>query len=106
MQDAMTAHDSPAFVPGLELCRRFYWEAVRPILDAHWPDLPHGAALLGGGSEVLGFDDATSTDHHWGPRVMLFLSAEDHAQWADAIDAVAPGTALHLPGPPDQLQPA
>jgi len=87
MQDAMTAHDSPAFVPGLELCRRFYWEAVRPILDAHWPDLPHGAALLGGGSEVLGFDDAMSTDHHWGPRVMLFLSAADRAQWADAIDA-------------------
>jgi len=83
----MTDPIVPAFVPGLELSRRFYWEAVRPILDAHWPDLPHAAALIGGGSEVLGFDDATSTDHHWGPRVMLFLGEEDRERWADAIDA-------------------
>jgi hypothetical protein len=34
---------------------------------------PHAAALLDSGSEVLGFDDAMSTDHHWGPRVLLLL---------------------------------
>ena len=46
-----------AFVPGLELSRQFYDELVRPIVDARYPGLPHSAALLGRGSEVLGFDD-------------------------------------------------
>jgi hypothetical protein len=66
------------FIPGLELSRRFYWEAVRPILDAAFPNLPHGAALIGSGSEVLGLDTEMSADHHWGPRVMLFLLPEDY----------------------------
>ena len=61
-------------ISGLELSRRFYWEAVRPLLDDYAPGLPHAAALIGPGSEVLGFDDLTSTDHHWGPRVLLFLA--------------------------------
>src|SRR5262245_43062509 len=74
------------FIPGLELGRRFYQEAVRPILDAAFPGLPHGAALLGRGSEVLGFDDELSTDHDWGPRVMLFLREDDHRRWAEAIN--------------------
>lgn len=76
---------SPAFIPGLELSRHFYWEAVRPVLDAEFPDLPHSAALIGSGSEVLGFDTSMSTDHHWGPRAMLFLAEADHARYHDTI---------------------
>lgn len=64
---------------GLELARRFYFEAVRPILDRRFPGLEHAAALIGWGSEVLGFDDETSRDHHWGPRVLLFLREPDSA---------------------------
>jgi Domain of unknown function (DUF4037) len=60
-------------VRGLDLARGLYFEAVRPILERRFPGLEHAAALLGSGSEVLGFDDETSTDHHWGPRVQLFL---------------------------------
>jgi Domain of unknown function (DUF4037) len=60
-------------VHGLELSRRFYFEAVLPILERRFPRLEHAAALLGSGSEVLGFDDEISTDHHWGPRVQLFV---------------------------------
>ncbi len=67
----------PIFIPGLELGRLFYAEAVRPILDDAFPNLPHTAALIGSGSEILGFDDAMSRDHHWGPRVMLFLRPAD-----------------------------
>jgi hypothetical protein len=63
----------PTFVPGLELSRRFYVEAVRPILDAVVPGVPHAAARVGAGSEVLGLDTARSTDHDWGPRLDLFL---------------------------------
>ena len=65
------------FIPGIELCRRFYWEAVRPVLDAEFAGLHHSAALIGSGSEVLGFDTVVSTDHHWGPRAMLFLGEND-----------------------------
>jgi hypothetical protein len=64
---------NPTFIPGLQLCGGFYREAVLPILDQHFPGLEYSAALIGSGSEVLGFDDAMSTDHHWGPRLMLFL---------------------------------
>jgi hypothetical protein len=77
----------PDFIPGLELSRRFYHEAVRPILDQHTPGLPHSAALIGSGSEVLGYDTPMSSDHHWGPRLLLFLSAADHTRHAAALDA-------------------
>ncbi|MEV4704496.1 DUF4037 domain-containing protein [Actinoplanes sp. NPDC049316] len=56
-------------MPGLDLARRFYEQAVRPLLGA----TPHAAALLGPGSEVLGLDDGVSPDHDFGPRVQLFL---------------------------------
>ena len=74
-----------AFVSGLELSRQFYSEAVRPILDARFSSLSHSAALLGRGSEVLGYDDEMSTDHDWKPRVLLFLEEDDHARHGDAI---------------------
>jgi hypothetical protein len=73
------------FQPGAKLCEQFYWDCVRPILDTAFPGLPHAAGLIDSGSEVLGFDDATSTDHHWGPRVMLFLHAGEHRQFAPAV---------------------
>lgn len=73
------------FIPGIELCRRFYWEAVRPVLDADFPGLRHSAALIGAGSEVLGFDTPVSTDHHWGPRTMLFLSEADFTANKDRL---------------------
>lgn len=66
-------------MPGLELSRVLYTDAVRPILATSYPGLPHAAALLGPGSEVLGFDTPRSTDHDWGPRLLLFLTPEDAA---------------------------
>jgi hypothetical protein len=65
------------FVPGIELCGLFYQEAVKPILDERFPGLKYAAALIGWGSEVLGFDTVLSTDHHWGPRLILFLGEKD-----------------------------
>jgi hypothetical protein len=74
-----------AFVPGIELSRQFYAELVRPILDERFSGLPHSAALLGRGSEVLGFDDEMSTDHDWRARVLLFLREEDETRVGDAV---------------------
>ncbi len=76
--------DSAPFISGLELNRRFYAEAVRPILEANFPNVPYAAALVGSGSDVLGFDDEMSTDHEWGPSLRLFLREED-AHLADEI---------------------
>jgi hypothetical protein len=73
------------FVPGLEVSRRLYSEIVQPVLSAGFPDLPHSAALLGRGSEVLGFDDQMSTDHDWTARALVFLAEEDEASHGDAV---------------------
>ena len=40
---------------GLRLGDLFYFEAVKPILTAILPDQEYGAALVGSGSEVMGF---------------------------------------------------
>lgn len=81
----MTAATS---VTGIKLSERFYWEAVRPLLDRHYPNLAHSAALIGDGSEVLGYDDSISTDHHWGPRVMMFVQPEDYDRAASSLRAL------------------
>jgi hypothetical protein len=69
----------PNFIPGLELCGRYYAELVRPMLDGHFPNLRYAAALIGYGSEVLGFDTEMSMDHAWSPRLILFLRENDLA---------------------------
>lgn len=61
---------------GIELSRRFYAEIVEPWLAEVAPALPHAAALIGYGSELLGLDDETSRDHNWGPRVHVILTKD------------------------------
>jgi len=82
-----------AFLPGRELSHRFYEEAVRPLLDEHFPGLPHAAAHLGRGSDVLGFDTAMSTDHAWGPSVLIFLRDQD----APLSESMREMLSYHLP---------
>ncbi|MET0646307.1 MAG: DUF4037 domain-containing protein [Pyrinomonadaceae bacterium] len=84
----------PEFVKGLELSRLFFEEAVRPALAAEFPSLRYAAALLGTGSEVLGFDTEMSADHGWGPRVDLFL---EEADFDDARDAIREALRHKLP---------
>jgi hypothetical protein len=74
-------------IQGVELSRRFYEELVRPWLERTFPGLRHAAALLGYGSELLGFDDAMSQDHGWGPRVLLFVDEAGFAERAPALVA-------------------
>jgi hypothetical protein len=98
------------FVPGLKLSELFYREAVSPILASNFPTVVYSAGLLGSGSEVLGFDTVQSTDHHWGPRLQVFLSDGDFTTYAKRIDKAF---SEQLPrqfrgfstnfGPPDQI---
>jgi hypothetical protein len=76
------------FIPGLELADAFFAEVIRPLLAEAFPQLPYAAALLGPGSEVLGYDSVRSTDHDWGPRLQLFLAADDTDRHAAEITAM------------------
>jgi hypothetical protein len=83
-------------ISGLELARRFYDEAVAPIATrVLGPDGEFSAALIGTGSEVLGFDTERSRDHDWGPRCQLFLTSaalERRAELDVALTAGLPAT--------------
>lgn len=63
----------PTFLPGLDLAQSFYEQEVRPRLS----EVVHSAALIGPGSDVLGYDDIRSTDHYWGPRLQVFVDEPD-----------------------------
>lgn len=69
------------FMPGLELSALLFRTAIEPLLAHHAPGLPYAAGLIGAGSEVIGFDTERSTDHDWGPRLMLFLAPQDLPVW-------------------------
>ena len=60
-------------MPGIELARRLHRDVVGPLLVAELGEDGYAAAILGPGSEVLGFDTVRSTDHDWGPRLQVFL---------------------------------
>jgi hypothetical protein len=64
------------FIPGLELGRMLYREAGRAIVESVVAPDSYAAALVGKGSDVLGFDTERSTDHDWGPRFQVFLTEE------------------------------
>lgn len=79
---------------------------MRPIVERNFGDLEHTAALIGHGSDVLGLDDERSQDHHWGPRVQLFLrnldAAEDLRQTlADQLPTSFAGFSTHF-GPTEE----
>ncbi|WP_159944285.1 MULTISPECIES: DUF4037 domain-containing protein [unclassified Nocardiopsis] len=79
---------SPVFLPGPELSRALYTDAVAPLLS---DGPPHAAALVGPGSEVLGLDTERSTDHGWGPRLQLFLpDPDDRRRVLDLLDEGLP----------------
>jgi hypothetical protein len=91
---------------GLSLCRLFYLEAVRPLLDRAYPGLPHAAARIGPGSDVLGFDSERSVDHDWGPRLELFLSAEHvTSHGADISALLAERLPKQIHGRPTNFEP-
>ena len=100
----------PEFIPGLKLSELFYRKAVKPILDEHFRGLKYSAALLGFGSDVLGYDTPISTDHMWGPRLYLFIEQADYQSLAARIiqqlGESLPRTFYGYPtnfGPPDTI---
>ena len=86
---------------GIELSRRFYADIVQPWLSKAAPGLRYAAALGGYGSELLGFDDETSKDHNWGPRIHILLAQDRFGDYArrliDDFARVAPSSYLGEP---------
>ncbi|ACT01519.1 DUF4037 domain-containing protein [Paenibacillus sp. JDR-2] len=78
---------------GVQLSQLFYEDYILPRLSSAMPALLYSSALLGPGSEVLGFDTPMSRDHDWGPRVLIFIREADVYQ-REAILA-----ALHKEAP-------
>ncbi|MGZ0153222.1 DUF4037 domain-containing protein [Kribbella sp. WER1] len=78
---------------GLETCARFYRNVVGPQVE-----VPHSAALLGRGSEVLGFDDEMSTDHNCEARVLLFVAdgVEPHLTVPETFEGRAALVEVHM----------
>jgi hypothetical protein len=74
-----------AAIQGIELSRRFYGEVVAPWLAREFPELRHAAALIGYGSELIGFDDEMSRDHDFGARVQLYVTEIDFNASAEAV---------------------
>lgn len=76
------------FMNGLALNERFYREVVAPLLRSQFPYLKYSAALIGWGSDVLGYDDLQSTDHNWGARFQLFLGERDYEKYQQNIQEI------------------
>ena len=74
---------------GLELSKAYYEEVGRPMLEQKYPQYLNRMAigLVGEGSECLGFDDAHSTDHDFGPGFCIWLTKEDYKQIGKALQA-------------------
>lgn len=67
-----------SILPGRVLCRAYYEEVVRPMLEKQFPEYLGKIAvgLAGEGSDCFGFDDQYSMDHDWGADICLWLTEE------------------------------
>lgn len=60
---------------GMYLCKQYYLEVVKPLLEKEFPKYINQMAigLVGQGSECFGYDDALSRDHDFGPGICIWL---------------------------------
>lgn len=72
---------------GRDLAAGFYADIVAPLVA-----VPHAAAFIGWGSDVIGYDTVRSTDHGWGPRLQVFVDAGAVADVRASIDHGLPET--------------
>ena len=74
---------------GLAISRAYYEEIGKPMLTSEFAEYFERMAigLFGEGSDCLGFDDAVSVDHDFGPGFAVWLSEEDYAQIGDKLQA-------------------
>lgn len=74
-------------IKGLELAECYYREVARPVIARECPEALQvlAAGLVGEGSECLGFDDAYSRDHDFGPGFCLWLTGADFEKYGRTL---------------------
>ena len=67
---------------GMELCRTYFEEYGRPMIEKQFAAYKEHAAagLVGEGSECMGFDDELSKDHDFGPGFCIWLPQDIYNQ--------------------------
>lgn len=70
------------FRQAAEVANGFHAEVIAPLVG----DVDYAAGLLGWGSDVLGYDTARSTDHGWGPRLVVLVDAGEVERVRKAVD--------------------
>ncbi len=70
------------FRQAAEVADGFHAEVIAPLVG----DVDYAAGLLGWGSDVLGYDTARSTDHGWGPRLVVLVDAGEVERVRKAVD--------------------
>lgn len=75
---------------GLELAEEYFEQFGRPLIEKNFPKYNSriAAGLVGAGSECLGFDDAISRDHDWGPAFCLWITDDDFKLFGDELHRV------------------
>ena len=101
-EDLITRRNAVKNKTGMELAREFYEQAGRPMLRQKYPEYADriAAGLVGEGSECLGFDDAFSVDHDFGPGFCLWLTKEDYQAIGSRLQADYQALAARWPGAP------
>lgn len=72
---------------GMELARTYYEQFGKQMIREQFPEYEDRIAvgLVGEGSECLGFDDAVSEDHDYGPAFCMWLTQEDYDRIGDRL---------------------
>lgn len=67
---------------GMMLCKKYYEEYGRPMLEGNFPEYLDkiAAGLVGEGSDCYGFDDALSRDHDWGPGFCIWVTEDTYSK--------------------------
>ncbi len=72
---------------GLELCRNYYEEYGKPMIETKFADYKDKIAvgLVGKGSDCFGFDDEYSMDHDYGPRFVMWVTSKTYEEIGEAL---------------------
>lgn len=75
-------------IKGLLLCRKYYEEYGKPMIEEKFPEYKDRIAvgLAGEGSDCFGFDDEYSRDHDWGPGFSMWLTEEDYSAIGESLE--------------------
>ncbi len=94
------AAGAETFPKGLELCRAYFEEYGRPMLQEKFGDYQAQIAvgLVGEGSDCFGYDDAFSRDHDWGPGFCMWVSDEVYAEIGEKLQEAYDGLPLEYKG--------